>query len=241
MSKSLVEIKKFVQDTLQSLLGSLNDGFADNELAYLSSQGKNELQVRDKIAWRLHNEVAKKYGDQYAVCREWSPKEFGRQKVDLAVLELNAKCTDINSVIAMIEFKAQSIVKKENWYLAEFEHDIDKMQKMAEDCSICQDADLYFVFLETGQEGKVDAYKPIIAYSQYLTSHVKYYSDADYKSYIYTLRSYWEEFNNVLAGCVKNQEPKVIYIGNVYGYNQYISPLIIGPLKAKDIKFNITK
>ena len=241
MSNSISEIQKFVQDTLNSLLGSLNDGFADNELAYLSSQGKNELQVRDKIAWRLHNEVAKKYGDQYVVCREWSPKEFDRKKVDLAVLELNTKCTDINSVIAMIEFKAQSIVKKESWYLAEFEHDIDKMQKMAEDCSICQDADLYFVFLETGQEGKVDAYKPIIAYSQYLTSHVKYYSDTDYKSYIFTLRSYWEEFNNVLADCVKNQEPKVIYIGNVYGYNQYISPLIIGPLKAKDIKFNVTK
>ena len=240
MSNSISEIQKFVQDTLNSLLGCLNDGFADNELAYLSSQGKNELQVCDKIAWLLHCEVTKKYGDQYAVCREWSPKEFGRKKVDLAVLELNTKCTDINSVIAMIEFKAQSIVKKENWYLAEFEHDIDKMQKMAEDCTICQDADLYFVFLETGQEGKVDAYKPIIAYSQYLTSHVKYYSDADYKSYIFTLRSYWEEFNNVLAGCVKNQEPKVIYIGNVYGYNQYISPLIIGPLKAKDIKFNIT-
>lgn len=240
MSNSISEIQKFVQDTLNSLLGSLNDGFADNELAYLSSQGKNEVQVRDKIAWLLHCEVTKKYGDQYAVCREWSPKEFGRKKVDLAVLELNTKCTDINSVIAMIEFKAQSIVKKENWYLAEFKRDIDKMQKMAEDCTICQDADLYFVFLETGQEGKVDAYKPIIAYSQYLTSHVKYYSDADYKSYIFTLRSYWEEFNNVLAGCVKNQEPKVIYIGNVYGYNQYISPLIIGPLKAKDIKFNIT-
>ena len=241
MSNSISEIQKFFQDTLNSLLGSLNDGFADNELAYLSSQGKNELQVRDKIAWLLHCEVTKKYGDQYVVCREWSLKEFGKQKVDLAVLELNAKCTDINSVVAMIEFKAQSIVKKENWYLKEFEHDIDKMQKMAEDCSICQDADLYFVFLETGQEGKVDAYKPIIAYSQYLTSHVKYYSDADYKSYISTLRSYWEEFNNVLAGCVKNQEPKVIYIGNVYGYNQYISPLIIGPLKAKDIKFNVTK
>ena len=218
MSNSISEIQKFVQDTLNSLLGSLNDGFADNELAYLSSQGKNELQVRDKIAWLLHCEVTKKYGDQYVVCREWSPKEFGKQKVDLAVLELNAKCTDINSVIAMIEFKAQSIVKKENWYLKEFEHDIDKMQKMAEYCSICQDADLYFVFLETGQEGKVDAYKPIIAYSQYLTRTVKYREDADYIS---TIRSHWEEFNNVLAGCVKNQEPKVIYIGNVYGYNQY--------------------
>ena len=114
MSNSISEIQKFFQDTLNSLLGSLNDGFADNELAYLSSQGKNELQVRDKIAWLLHCEVTKKYGDQYVVCREWSLKEFGKQKVDLAVLELNAKCTDINSVVAMIEFKAQSIVKKEN-------------------------------------------------------------------------------------------------------------------------------
>ena len=49
MSNSISEIQKFVQDTLNSLLGSLNDGFADNELAYLSSQGKNELQVRDKL------------------------------------------------------------------------------------------------------------------------------------------------------------------------------------------------
>ena len=235
---AIEEIQKFVKDTLQKLLDNLKKGFEGNELAYLSSQGKNELQIRDKIAWRLHKEVTKKYGKQYVVCREWGPKGKGREKIDLAVLELNANCTDIKSVIAMIEFKAQSIVKKENWYLAEFEHDIDKMQKMAEDCSICQDADLYFVFLETGQEGKVDAYKPIIAYSQYLTRTVKYREDADYIS---TIRSHWEEFNNVLAGCVKNQEPKVIYIGNVYGYNQYISPLIIGPLKAKDIKFNITK
>ena len=61
MSNSISEIQKFVQDTLNSLLGSLNDGFADNELAYLSSQGKNELQVRDKIAWLLHCEVTKNF------------------------------------------------------------------------------------------------------------------------------------------------------------------------------------
>ena len=229
---SLREIRKFVHDTLYSLLDSLNEGFDNNELAYLSSQGKNELQIRDKIAWRLHNEVTKKYGAQYVVCREWSPKEFGRTKLDLAVLELNTNLTDINSVIAMIEFKAQSIVKRENWYLAEFEHDIDKMQKMAEDCSICKDADLYFVFLETGQGEKVDAYKPIIAYSQYLTSNVKYYSDADYIS---SIRSHWEEFNNVLPGCFGKQEPQATYIGEAYGYKQYISPLIIGPLNANDL------
>ena len=136
----------------------------------------------------------------------------------------------------MIEFKAQSIVKRENWYLTEFEHDIKKMQKIVNDCNICKDADLYFVFLETGQAKKVEAYKPIIAYSQYLTCNVKYRKDADYIS---SIRSHWEEFNNVLPGCVKNQEPKVIDIGEAYGYKQYISSLIIGPLKAKNIKLSV--
>lgn len=233
---AIEEIQKFVKDTLQELLDNLKKGFEGNELAYLSSQGKNELQIRDKIAWRLHKEVTKKYGKQYVVCREWGPKGKGREKIDLAVLELNANCTDIKSVIAIIEFKAQSIVKRENWYLTEFEHDIKKMQKMVNDCNICKDADLYFVFLETGQAKKVEAYKPIIAYSQYLTCNVKYRKDADYIS---SIRSHWEEFNNVLPDCVKNQELKVIDIGEAYGYKQYISPLIIGPLKAKNIKLSV--
>lgn len=228
---SLEEIQKFVQDTLHSLLDDIKKVFEDNELAYLSSQGKNELQIRDKIAWRLHNEVINKYGDQYVVCREWSPKEFGRTKVDLAVLQLNATRTEVTSIVVMIEFKAQSIVKREKWYLTEFENDVKKMKNIADKCSLC-DVDMYFVFIETGQEKAVVAYKPIIAYSQYLTSNVKYHEKADYISFI---RSHWEEFNNVLPGCVSKQVPQAIDIGEAYGYKQYISPLIIGPLKAKDI------
>ncbi|MBO7501866.1 MAG: hypothetical protein J6T32_01465 [Paludibacteraceae bacterium] len=230
------EIQKFVQDTLHSLLDSINKGFQDNELAYLSSQGKNELQIRDKIAWLLHNKVTKKYGNQYVVCREWSPKGFGRAKVDLAILELDATRTYVISVIALIEFKAQSVVKKEKWYLTEFEHDLKKMKDIITNpqYTICKDADMYFVFLETGQEEKVEQFRPIIAYSQYLTQNVKYYKDT--KDYISALGAYWKDFNSRLINPQAIQEPKVIDIGEAYGYRQYLSPLIIGPLKTTDIK-----
>lgn len=78
------------------------------------------------------------------------------------------------------------------------------------------------------QERKVDEYRPIIAYSNYLTSNVKYRTDPDYIS---AIQSYWEEFNDKLITPVKIQEPQVIFIGEAYGYKQYLSPLIIGPLK----------
>lgn len=230
---AMPEINRFVQDALHTLLNSVCDGFEDGELAYLSSQGKNELQIRDKIAWRLHKMIEDKYGDQYVVCREWSPNGFGRAKVDLAILVLSPNCDSVISAVALIEFKAQSIVRKENWYIDEFEHDINKMKTIVEESPICKNADMYFVFLETGQEKKVDKFKPIIAYAQYLTSNVKYYSNPDYKS---AIKSYWEEFNRKLIKPIMINEPKVIDIGASYGYKQYISPLIIGPLKPTDIK-----
>ena len=232
MNVGASDIHTFVQETLHTLLNNVCEGFEDGELAYLSSQGKNELQIRDKIAWRLHN-LIKKFGDQYVVCREWSPKDFGRAKVDFAVLELNTNRDDVISVIALIEFKAQSIVKKEKWYLDEFEHDLKKMKGLVDGASICKNADMYFIFLETGQERKVDEYRPIIAYSNYLTSNVKYRTDSDYIS---AIQSYWEEFNDKLITHIKIQEPQAICIGESYGYKQYISPLIIGPLKITDIK-----
>ena len=40
----------------------------------------------------------------------------------------------------------------------------------------------------------------------------------------------------VIQICYTEETPKIIYIGEAYGYKQYISPLIIGPLKKTDIK-----
>ena len=94
-------IEDFIKERLQYHLGKLNELFQENELAYLSSHCKNELQIRDRIAWKLHQEITKEYGDLYVVRREWAPEEKNKSRVDLAILEMTADKKSVQKVIAM--------------------------------------------------------------------------------------------------------------------------------------------
>lgn len=223
-------MKKFIQTTLQTLLNSLDTDFDKNELAYLSSQGKNELQIRDKIAWRLHNILNAEYGEDtpYVVRREWAPVGSGREKVDLAILEMDSAKTTIIRVIALIEFKAQSIARPEKWYINEFQRDVAKMRKLKQEKAICNDADLYFVFLETGQECKADKYQSVLGYAIYQNGKMAYHQDTNYLS---AITEHWSEFANALGEPITIHTPKAIYIGEAFGYKQYVSPLLIGPIE----------
>lgn len=220
------EIQQFVQITLRKLLNHICNGFDKNELAYLSSQGKNEMPIRDKIAWNLHKKITSKYGNQYIVRREWAPEKSGREKVDLSILEMDSSLTSVVRIVAFIEFKAQSIVKKEPWYLEEFKRDVKKMRDLAQ-----KDTDLYFIFLETGQDKKADKYKSILGYAVYqpkMKKSISYYTEPDY---LLTIKEHWKEFQNEIDKPIKIPKPKAICIGEAYGYKQYISPLLIGPFK----------
>lgn len=217
------EIQQFIQITLRRLLDNMCNGFAENELAYLSAHGKNEMQIRDKIAWKLHNEITRKYGNQFVVRREWAPKGSGRNKVDLAVLELDSALTSVVNTIALIEFKAQSIARKEKWYIDEFKRDVEKMRRLAQ-----SNTDLYFVFIENLQDRKADEYKSILGFAAYQTQNVSYYTEPDYLS---AIESHWNEFQSAIDESIVIPEPKVICIGEAYGYKQYISPLLMGPLR----------
>ena len=221
-------MNKYIQTTLKDLLSSLDKLFETGELAYLSAQCKNELQIRDKIAWRLHKLITDKYGKQFVVRREWAPEGFGKQRVDLAVLELDSSMTKVVRVVALVEFKAQSIVRREKWYIDSFIHDVQKMRELVKHCPVCNDADLYFVFLETGQERKADTYKQVLGYAIYQTGSVKYRSDADY---LPTIQEHWNEFPQALGEQIAIHEPEAIDIGEAFGYKQYVSPLLIGPFK----------
>lgn len=222
-------MKTFIHDTLQHLLNTLEEGFDTNELAYLSAQGKNELQIRDKIAWRLHNIIESEFGanSKYVVRREWTPN--GRDnRVDLAVLELDDSTNQVKRAIALIEFKAQSIVKHEKWYLDQFKHDVDKMKSMRSNIACCHDADLYFVFLVTGQERKAETYLPALGFAIYLTRNVKYHEDPDCLT---AMKELWKEFENVINESINIHNPNAIYIGEAFGSKLYVSPLLIGPIK----------
>jgi len=220
------EIQSFTENTLRTLLDNICDGFDGNELAYLSAQGKNELQIRDKIAWQLHKEITSKYGNQYIVRREWAPKESGRKKVDLAILEMDQSFTSVEHVYALIEFKAQSIARKETWYIDEFKHDVDKMRELAQ-----KDTDLYFVFLETGQDKKADQYQSVLGFAPYQTKNVSYYSEHSEQNYLLAIEEHWKEFKSAINVPLHIPTPKAIDIGEAYGYKQYISPLLLGPFK----------
>ena len=224
-------MKDFVKERLQSLLENLDDLFQDNELAYFSSHCKNELQIRDRIAWRLHQDITKEYGDLYVVRREWAPEEKNKSRVDLAILEMKADKKSVQKVIALIEFKAHAIARPEPaYYGLEFQNDVKKMHDFKKDVNICADADLYFVFLESGQNEKADQYESVLGYAKYQTPNCKYCRDAQDEDYLREIESHWQEFKKRLPEA-DIHAPEAIFVGEAFGYKQYVSPLLIGPLK----------
>jgi len=219
----------FIHTTLQSLLSTLKKGFETDELAYLSSHTKNESLIRDKIAWRLHKELEKEYkgNNLYVVRREWAPKIGDRRRVDLAVLKMDATLTKVEKAIALIEFKAQSLARPEKWYIPEFKKDVEKMREFKA-LDVCKEADLYFVFLETGQSEEANKYKSVLAYAQYQTGDIVYGGG---ESYLSAIKEHWKVFADALGAHLEIPDPIAIEIGEAFGYKQYVSPLLIGPIK----------
>ena len=220
-----------IKNKLEALLEKIPDYFENDELAYYSSQCKNEQQIRDRIAWELHKDI----GDKYVVRREWAPEGLGKKRVDLAILEMKEDKKSVDSVIALIEFKAQSIARREKWYLDEFTKDVKKMKDIKYDeKGVCKSADLYFVFLETGQGKEAEnakEYKSVLGFSKYETSGCAYCDDPQEENYLQAVYLHWKDFEGLLEKSIIIPEPKAICIGEVYGYKQYVSPLIIGPLE----------
>lgn len=173
-----MDIQKFIEERLQEWLNNPKLLFEDDELAYLSLQGKNELQVRDKVAWRLQQDIDKRHhAGEYIVRREWSPQT--RSKVDMAVLKVDENNQDRVAPIALIEFKAHSFVNQEQWPYAAFLVDVKKMYDMINEMLELKDdkgnpiytnahnVDMYFIFLQSTQNKKQSdggGYKEAIAY-----------------------------------------------------------------------------
>ena len=220
-------MKDFIKKSLQSLLDNLVGLFEDNELAYLSSHCKNELQIRDRIAWQLHKSFMDKYEDVYVVRREWAPIEKEKSRVDLAILRMDKEKTKVEEVIALIEFKAHAIARPEpSYYGSEFQNDVKKMRGFKKDVDICKDADLYFVFLESGQSRKADEYEAVLGYAKYQTSKCEYCNSPQDKKYLAAIESHWQEFKKREPG-IEIHAPQAIEIGDAFGYKQYVSPLLI--------------
>ena len=246
-------VRELIQDTLPKLLNKLTDLFAPNELAYLSIQGKNEIQIRDKVAWHLQVAIDSDQDCQgnYVVCHEWGP-EKGRSKVDLAVLDNQGK------PIVLFEFKSHYLLNNEKYMYAEFVKDSNKMYQF---CNGNSDIHMYFIFL---QNVPSPIQRPVGGVLQYVmpTSYAGRLDNLT-QAYVYTgtnahqiqtqIQTIWSGFGSYNSTNFPNPYSKkknlsglhffapqsnsipqfnisqLQNIGNSYGCPCYIAPFIWGP------------
>ena len=255
-------IQSFIQTEISYLMNNLNTLFPNDELAYYSLQGKNELQIRDKVAWELQTKIDNKFGqNKYIVRREWSME--GRSKFDMAVLEVDPNNTDKSEPVAILEFKAQSFVNKEDWFYGSFYLDVKNMWAF---CAGLKEVDMYFIFLHSTQNqkhvsggyGDAITYKDIFDHKNTILSsdpslHTvtstiwnRFYSNADIKNSLFTKNGKLKRhFNNKIGVSnppqinynVKFTIPQPIFqnVGKSFGYEWFVAPMIWGPFKYGDI------
>jgi len=223
-----MSIQEEIQKQLSEYLSNINEGFADGELAYLSLQAKNELQVRDKIAWRLQSYLHEKYGNRYVVRREWNPLE--NYRVDLAILELKNNCIEVEKCIAMVEFKAQTLLRPESWYKYEFHHDKFKMQSIMRRVTSHADADAYFVLLHSSQSKTPDEFKMLQGMKKYYAKSTIRCQSINDPDAIATLKEQWTYYGSDV------NEPKIQYIGESFGIKWFTAVMIWGPKKRDQFK-----
>ena len=84
-------------DSLVETIKKSMNSFRENELAYLSMTGKNELLIRDRIAYELY----RKYSN-YIISRGYNPIGI-KSRIDLAIFE-NGKIKDIIELKSMYTF-----------------------------------------------------------------------------------------------------------------------------------------
>lgn len=135
--------KKIIEDSIDNIPKT----YEPNELAFLAMQGKIELQLRDKIAWYIEQNINT---GQYCVRREYNaPGNKGRKKCDLAILDINNNMKPV----CLIEFKAHSAATYEEGYKNKCEDDIAKMRDIAS--STGTTPEIYYIFFQTEHQERL--------------------------------------------------------------------------------------
>jgi hypothetical protein len=143
-------MQKVIEDSINNIMNT----YAKNELAFLAMQGKIELQLRDKIAWYIEQNIP----ENYSVKREYNTPGSGREKCDLSILDKNNGMRPV----CLIEFKAHSAATFEKDYINKCTKDIAKMQSIAQ--GITPAPEVYYIFFQTQHQGVLPADNGLIAY-----------------------------------------------------------------------------
>lgn len=128
----------------QSIINSIEENknaFSSEEFAFYAFTGKTENNVRDKIAFSLHNEITKNNHKDTFVMREWKNKTGTRSDIAIVKIENN---TEIPLAIIEIKAKANSKVTDLKEAAALLENDLAKAKVAAK-----AETEIYLIFICT--------------------------------------------------------------------------------------------
>ena len=232
------DIKSFIKEKTPDILNGIHSKFKNNELAFLSLQGKIELQVRDKFAWELQKLLNKKYGKyKYLVRKEWSID--GRKKVDIAILELKLKPELENKgktyvwgkVIALMEFKSHNYLdvsaKQKNEYTRDaFVNDVSKMKDMC-DKNSDMTPDIYYIHLQMCRSQTKGEYIYPDAVSYNTADAITIKNKNDTKDTKDAVKEFIACFKDSISEAKILNEQDFKYVGEAFKCKIYLSPIII--------------
>ena len=197
------------EQIIEESIKNITNTYGINELAFLAMQGKIELQLRDKIAWYLEQNIK----ENYCVKREYNTPCSGREKCDLSILDKN---NDMRPV-CLIEFKAHSAATFEKGYIKKCTDDIKKMQRIAQ--GITSAPEIYYIFFQTEHQGTLPVDNGLIAYYGIIKNALKN------KLGVNDIHKQWDNnYRNI--GTIKKI---TIVAGDYYGLKVDIHTMILKP------------
>jgi hypothetical protein len=193
---------------LEELRQVAND-FAPGELAYLATTSKVEIQVRDALAWRLHQRLDP---GGFTVAREW-------QRADLVIL-------DGLTAVAVLEAKALYAFdvhspSKNALYLTKVRADLAKAAALA------PEAQAFALVLTTHVDGPVPAHlrKHVVKYSSGIAGALAKHGTAD-AVHDRAVEIWARELTSLGAPI----ESVRLDAGQVWGLNIVIDAWLVGPV-----------
>ena len=200
--------EQIIEDSIKNITKT----YGKDELAFLAMQGKIELQLRDKIAWYLEQNIP----NNYCVKREYNIPGNGRQKCDLAILDKNNM-----QPVCLIEFKAHSAATFEMDYINKCKNDIAKMQSIAQGTT--PDPEIYYIFFQTEHQGDLPEKNGLIAYYDIIKKAL------ENKLSITDIHNQWDRNYKYFGTITKLQIPA----GGYYGLKVDIHTMILKYAKKK--------
>ena len=200
------------EQIIEKSIKNITNTYDTNELAFLAMQGKIELQLRDKIAWYLEQNIS----NNYYVKREYNIPGNGRKKCDLAILDKNNM-----QPVCLIEFKAHSAATFEMDYINKCKNDIAKMQSIAQGTT--PDPEIYYIFFQTEHQGDLPEKNGLIAYYDIIKKAL------ENKLSITDIHNQWDRNYKYFGTITKLQIPA----GGYYGLKVDIHTMILKYAKKK--------